>query len=509
MSYRLNIPQSTETRLFFNESNLNKTAEFIGKLHVDDSFAAATRLVLELNTLNRQKVDVETRVNILEVYRNLAREITEQLSVYYAKSTTPLPPGAKKHAFTAAQLWQEIAYGYKIAFLDLQKKLFSFYLGKTNAYLVLRAIDALRRQCLVHYLNYTTPPETIWSDIHRLYAYALQHSFELIEIPRIKSSPINTVNAAYTQTLLMAALSPKNLPKDQILKASLYIKYLVKHAKIRAISQLKQSEGVFLVHLNSDKPPTLLTKAQQPDIKTDAYLITYKISHQLQQHLKMVDLGQAKFIDNATVLDLGSRDKDLLNYLIAQFGSIKTRAFARRARKETVQMSVGLNTALYLFEKNVDLDAPKNKISNWEMINVSATGYALRHSNPKNIAVTVGDLVTLKESAQTGWVVASVVWIQAEDDQLTIGLKLIAGQAEVVEIKSSRHNTAITALLLNEVLATQQPASIVAARGVLLPDQIIEAKYLGKNRIAAVDKLIERSVMYERYEFVLIDKHLS
>lgn len=125
MALILNIPALEDQPLITAETRPQKISQFISKLPAKNSLEAAHALLDEMLILNRQKVAADARVKALEVYRMAILDLSEALAGHYSNTSLPLPSQAKQHAAAAESLWLEMGYGYKLALIDQQNKLFS------------------------------------------------------------------------------------------------------------------------------------------------------------------------------------------------------------------------------------------------------------------------------------------------------------------------------------------------------------------------------------------------
>ncbi|HWT28152.1 MAG TPA: hypothetical protein VN084_01470, partial [Methylophilaceae bacterium] len=181
MPLSLKIPALSDKPLLIAETRASKLFEFIEKLPLSNPLQAASTLLDEMEILNRQKVAPDGRIRALEIYRPVLLRIAELLATHYAAATLPLPAQAKEYAAAAESLWLELGYGYKLALVDQQGKLFSLVSSKGNALILQRAIESLGKLAMVYYQTYVTPPGNLWQDLHQLYAHAAQESLIDIE----------------------------------------------------------------------------------------------------------------------------------------------------------------------------------------------------------------------------------------------------------------------------------------------------------------------------------------
>ena len=111
---------------------------WIESLPLAQSLDTAKKLVTHLVAVNRAKVDVDDRVQILDIYRPVANTVLDELDAIYSKSALPLVPRAREALTNARELAFALADGYKIAIGDKTGKLIAFGAKKQLPILLLR-----------------------------------------------------------------------------------------------------------------------------------------------------------------------------------------------------------------------------------------------------------------------------------------------------------------------------------------------------------------------------------
>lgn len=510
MSLSINLVPLDLESINTAETRASHVIEFTKNLGHVDTFLAASRLLEQLKTLNRQKFDPETRVNTLELYRKITLELSADLEDVYGTATVPLNEEAKNYALIAEALWLETGYGYKRALVDLKQKLINLKGNKLDALVILRALEALKNEAQVNYLTYTLPSTSLWSDLHKIYYHALQLSLESLDIEEHPQAVHKTINSVYSHTLLMYLASPQRLEKSNIRKMAHYLARLSKYAQLRGIGFIENPAGVFLVELDSSKPPVAYLKSRSvPNAETDILLVTVEVARNIHQQLKYIQANK-DIIANPLPTDvLEVVDEDLLKHLIKFFGVSPTRTFSRIDKHNSAQLAIGLSEAIILFRSQ---KRPKeNTYTTWEIMNISPAGYALKTINSNDFSIEIGEILGIKEQGQADWSLGYVVWLITKSDYVEVGVKLLAPTALSVElsIKGTHQNEFVQALLLPEIRALQQQASLITPRGFITEHQQAEYKIEKDKKTIEIKALIERSASFERYEYRLINDDLS
>jgi cyclic-di-GMP-binding protein len=508
MSLSINLAPIDADAAVTAETRTAKIIEFTKSLGHEDTFLAASKLLFELKRLNRCKIDADTRINILEQYRKIINELTDDLEEVFGNAPTPLSKENNNFAALAEALWLETGYGYKRALVDLKHKLINFKGSQQQSLVIYRAIEALKNEARVNYLTYKTPSESLWSDLHKLYFHALQLSLEAIEVQEKSAFNNKTINLVYIQTLLMHLANPQRLNKPSIRKLAHYIGGLAKFAQLHGMGYIENPVGVFMIELDSKKPPVPYQKNKNsPNVNTDILLLTVEVARQIHQQLKYIQNAQRENTEQLPNVGLEVVDEDLLTHLINYFGTTASRFFPRMEKKQPAELSVGIEAASILFRTSQR--AKDNIISSWEIMNVSPVGYALKTNETHNLAVSVGDLVTIKESANNPPALGCIVWLNTKVDHMEAGIKLISPSAESVFVKSTEEKDLKHALLLPCIKTLKQPMSIIIERDYVNTGGIINISMSNKASKLKIKQLIERSPKFDRYEYSLIDDDLS
>ena len=512
MPISFELPNLDDNPILLAEIRTHKINEFLQNLPFGDALIAATDLIDEMQILNSQKVAYTNRLNALELYRPVAFQIYQDLIPHFSHASLPISTNEQSFADAAARLWQEFAYGYKAALIDLQSKILNLNNAKSSALVVQRAIHALKEIALVHHLSYTLPPARVWEELHQLYYCALQQSAESLSVNEpLATNNASSVNLVYTQVLLTALADPQHLANQDILNADAYLSSIAAQAELRPLGFIENPTGVFLVALDSDKPPTAFVKNQEiPDGATDILLLTLNLARNIHQHIKLLQEGILPSDAILPVHAIQNHFEDLLAQLIKHFGKAQKRLFSRIKKSDGVELGIGLSVTHHLIDAggNSFMHASElngiYKPSRWQVLNISAGGYALRKFSSSMATAHVGDVVAMKNNKTKLWELAVLRWANVNElNQLDIGLELISPSAAAVTIQYANNASESDALLLPEISALKQAASIITHRGFCNTGETL--KIMHDNVITQVlaTQLLERTASFERFQYSL------
>ena len=513
MPLSLKLPNLDDNPILLAETRPHKITEFIQKLPYGDPITAATDLIDELQIINSQKVAFANRLSALEQYRPSAIQIYQDLIPHFSNASLPITKNEQAFADAAVQLWQEFAFGYKFALVDLQNKILNLSSGKATAQVVQRAIHALKEIALVHHLCYRAPPASLWAELHQLYFCALQQSAEKLAVTEpLASNNLSSVNLTYTQVLLMSLSDPQHLANSDILKTDAYLSNVAAQAELRPLGLVENPAGVFLIALDSDKAPTPFAKNKEvPDDSTDILLTTLNLARQTHQHIKSLQEGIVPKDGNFPVNAIESHYEDLLTRLIRNFGKSPQRLFSRTKKSDGVELGIGLIATHHLIHDggnsftNANSVAGATKPSRWQILNVSAGGYALRKFNSSQASARIGDVVAMRNSKSALWELAVLRWAHMNElNQLDVGLELISPNAIATTAKFENSAMEGEALLLPELTGLKQASSLITARGFCKIGDTLKLNTDDKPRKIVIQKLVERTARFERYQYNLI-----
>jgi len=523
MAVRLKIPAVVEKPLIPAETRPQKIAQFIHGLPAANPVEATSILLEELENMNRQALASDVRLKALEIYRPAVINLGEHLASQYCNAPLPLPEPAKKAAAIAETLWEELAYGYKLALIDQQTKLFNLASKKSVAFIVYRAIEAVNRLSMVYYQTYFTTPGSIWSDLHQLYLYAIQQSLHETEFEDEASGTTFSVELAYKRALLMPLADPQHLTPNDIKQVADYIDRFAQHAQIRGLGMLENPAGIFIVRLDTDKPPVPYIKnPEQADAETDILLITVDLARLIHKHLQMLRTGNPPPSSGLPVNANDPRYQSMLTYLIQHWGVSPKRVFNRSRKNDAVELGIGINAAHYFINgqkyyappaddgvteisthtaSSNDIKQRTYRASRWQLLNISAGGMALRKLPAVEETVRVGELLSVRNEKESRWSVGVLRWANNGAEQLEVGAQLIAPEAKAAGARPVDKKNFEPVLVLPGITALKQSPSIVAGNGLYSPARVLELDDAGSISRIMVTKLIERTNSFERFQF--------
>lgn len=527
MALNLNIPALKDNPIIIAETRPQKISQLLTILHSNNPLDIASHLHGELEILNRQKISPGSRVQALDTYRPLLISTTHALAEDYSNAALPLHDKAKLAATAVESLWLELGYGYKLALIDLQNQLIKLGTDKSSAHAIQRAIHAISEHALVYYQTYVSPPEHIWSDLHQLYFCAIKLGIQNIkvEIEKTVAGPASnlttTIESTYKHALLMSLADPQHLTQKNIRLIAEYLAFHVDNATISAVAPLEFTNGCFIINLSSNKPPVPYSKQKDaPDPNTDILLQTLDLVVAIHQDLNTLQNNQLPK-DGGVPADANRNEYiDLLTYLIKHWGMTQKRIFSRTKTSGELELVSGIS-AIHHVSNDVtgnstpaSIQASDGKLnishatqpSLWKIVNISAVGMSIRRHPTAEKNIRIGGLLGFKTKDEHNWSLGLVRWANCgSKDRLDIGVQLIAPRAQsaMARIEASHYHEMV--LLLPEITAVKQPATIIAPVGTFEPARQLSIAYDNITHIVMLTKVIERSYQFERIQYSTIN----
>ncbi|NOU24459.1 MAG: hypothetical protein HOO90_02870 [Methylotenera sp.] len=526
MALNLYIPTLKDNPIIIAETRPQKISQSLIAQHGKNLLDIASFLNSELEILNRQKISPSTRVQALDAYRPILISTAQALSEDYSIAALPLHDKAKLAAAAVESLWLELGYGYKLVLVDLQNQLIKLGTDKSSANAIQRAMHAVAEHALVYYQTYFTPPEHIWSDLHQLYFCAIKLGIQNVKVDEDKSvvgstsTHANTIENTYKHALLMSLADPQHLTQKNMRLAAEYLAFHVENAKISVVAPLEITTSCFVVDLSSNKPPVPYSKQKTaPNPDSDILLQTLDLVIAIHQDLS--SLQNEQLPKDGGIPVNANRDEyiDLLTYLIKHWGVTQKRIFNRTKSQGEVDIVTGI-PAIHYFSSSLNEAARANKspigkaqtndldtphASRWHIINISAIGMSVRRHPTAEKNIRIGSLLGFKTKDEQNWSVGLVRWASCGNrDRLDIGVQLIAPRAQSAIARINKTGREELVLLLPEIIAVKQLATIVARVGTYEPARQLSITYNNNTHVIMLTKVIERSHHFERIQYSVI-----
>ena len=504
MPLTLNIPAIQENAIFLAETRPAKIERSLSEWRKKSLEDFAADLHDELQLLNREDISSSNRLQALEAYLPYVVDTAQSLAGGYLNSLLPLQEKAKALAASAESLWLELGYGYKLVLTELQNQLIKFGTDKNSALAIYRAIFAIAGYKLVYHQIYVKPPSHVWSDLHQLYFCAVKLGIHKIEIESKPMHPdalaLASIEDIYKHTLLMSLAEPEQLTQYDMLVIDSYLTHHIKRTSITAVTPIENTSGVFVIELDSDKPPFTYGK-QKVEINPLSDALFQSLDMVVAMHQDLKELQNHQLPKSGSIPKSNKRNDyvELLTHLIKNWGINPKRVFSRTQKNGDIALITGIK------ELHGVINNLKTAGSRWAILNISPTGIALRRHHTADKNISVGAIVGIKAKNEEHLSIGIVRRANCGNrDRLDIGVQLISPQSSSAVAKLDGHDYDELILLLPEIKAMNQAATIIGPRGMYAPARTLTINSDGSSKKVMLTKLVECTHLIERMQYSLI-----
>ncbi len=531
MPLKLAVPIIGQNANLTVETRPKQVQDWLDSLLLSNSIEAARSIRDGLATINRQKIPGDQRLKLLEEYRSTIDTLFPSIEMLFSGEPLPLPEKSRQAANLARDLLVELAYGYKIILLEHVNRRITFGSSKSVSLIMERAISMLGRILVTCYQTYAPTPAGIWSEIHQLFRYAVQQNIQDFPVQDESDTQTRNINLVYKQALLLALADPYRLMQGEVSKTADYLARFGNQAHLLPLSETPSTNGLFLVRLDSDKPPRAMAQnVTITDARTDIFLNALGLARLLHQQVAQLEAGKSWETLNLPANASNPAYLDLMRRLIRHWGVTPKRHFNRVKQETTLEICSGIraihhflngnNTAEYgsdLQSKESDItvklsssliDQSSQQTFNsthWTVINESAGGLALSKVSNDSVQISVGEIIGLKPDKNAAWNIGVVRWVQSDNPQhLELGVQMLAPNATpatIIPTIRNKDEIEQQALLLPELPIIKQPVSLLVPRGYYRDMREFELKLGEETKTIRATSLIEQTCCYEIFQF--------
>jgi hypothetical protein len=429
---------------------------WIESLPLAQSMDSARKMSVHLAQLSRAKLDLETRLAILDAYREPALTALEELDAVYSKATLPLTPKAREALMIARDLAAELAMGYKITLVEKAGGLLGAFASKKSLPgQILRAMEYQFALLRASYKSYTPVPPGAWRDMHQLYLHAEQ---EKVEREVVDAEARSTIFDTYVEALLLSLCDPYRLVQGELDR-------VVAQARAwRGLCTLTQSRpatrpgGHFLVTCDLDRAPKpIIGTTEDTGGPNWRLLDANPVVDKLRAKKQAAETGN---VSATTSKALGPEGLALLGRLVTLWGDPPKRAYRRNPGDSTVAICVGLKAVGHFvsFEPRMDAEQEREALRKgitmplmalptddasqpipvfeWDVVNESVGGLKVRRMGATQQPISVGEVVGLKLRDRSRWTIGVARWITLFDEGgMEFGIQFLGTMARPVWVQ--------------------------------------------------------------------------
>jgi hypothetical protein len=291
---QFDLPQlNSNTAPLFDNALSCKT--WIAALPLSNTLEAHRQLHDVLEHLNRVPISCLERLKILEVARETASFLQDEMVKRFAGKPIPLKPVEHSAWADMVELWRVIETNYLRCFVESQNN------NETSAYLPLitqRCLRYISLQMLAYNLGYTKVPTGLWKRLHDLYRFSEQGEFATAKVKDSLDGgeKVSTCGVTFVRALLLDAATPTELSPKHILLADHLLQLWAPRTLVKSTQPLSTGLPALACDLAQD------AGLQPPPYKQDVQTLRYIDRESLASVMKKSAKGLQK---GETVASLG------------------------------------------------------------------------------------------------------------------------------------------------------------------------------------------------------------
>ncbi len=156
--------------------------------------------------------------------------------------------------------------------------------------------------------------------------------------------------------------------------------------------------------------------------------------------------------------------------------------------------------------------AQEYRYQTWVMEDVGVGGYRLRWDSVEPTSARVGEVIAAQELEEVQvhqWAIGVIRWIKCSGTRLEVGIQILAPSAEALGTLNTKadtqHGSYQRSLLLPQIRAIQQPATLLLPALVNQVGDTIIINSDGKEQRVQLTKLLEDTGAVAQFHFTLVD----
>lgn len=381
----LSIPERTKRTKRSFDVRSKKVEEWIAGLPKANVGETARKVFSALVEANHLHIPHQDRARFLEIMRTPVKYVTDYMKKYFVCVPFPLPEKGQKVAAITREIYAEMATSYKIAIEDMVSHDPLFPDNKLLTILIHRAVSSLSRELLTSFQVYAPFQYEIWTELHKLYAYAEERKFHRTAVTDAHHQHVikTTVSDEYKRILLLSLTSPYSLRHGEINKIYDTLERWSGHTELYHMDNKDQLEGFFAVNLQGNEPPRYLAmnNRQNFNASTSRTLNTDMLTDSIR-----VEIQHAKDIGSTTLAGIDAHrpdlSHDLLRRLLTAWGTVPKRVFSRSRTDRQVEVGIGLSAIHYITRNS---DKQDNRLNGTKQ---TAKDQYIKQSHFESITVT-------------------------------------------------------------------------------------------------------------------------
>jgi cyclic-di-GMP-binding protein len=526
MALNLSIPVSIKSLPKDIETNPKRARAWIESLPLSKPVESARAVAVALEAINRGKLSVDDRLDIVEAYRGVTNSLLDELESIYGYA--PLPLGERQlEAYTLARtLLSESAYTYKMYLVEKSGKLIVFNARKTMPLAALRTMRLLRALMWQSYKTYHPVPPGTWREAHALLLFADENGFAHDAIDVDDKA---TIAGLHIDMMMLSLADPYRLMNREVDQVSALLAEYRGTVDIVSSAAGLNPQRLFVVALDSDLAPSVLVQGARPPEGNVLRMVnpTRLVDRLVSRQQTAGNTDNVNKNSGATRSSTQNID-NLIDRLITLWGDPPKRQFRRSSASSAVALCAGIKAISYFAElvEAIDpesdaaairegrtlpiINIPQDAVSQavgveaWQVLNQSANGLRLHRDTKGRIGVTVGEVVGVRFIGGRTWNVGVVRWLTVlEGNEMEFGVELISPKVASVTIEATIANNhkPLSALAISSIAQTADSHTILTPPDTFYDLREYEINDHGKLTTVRAIELLERTARFDLFRY--------
>lgn len=558
----LRVPAPTQSSLTFCEATPKDLKRWISTLPKANLGETARQLYQGLTELNQLLTPSENRLQLLELLRPEVQFVCKHLERHFLNQAVVLDERPRKVANLCQALQNHLAIGYKLVIERVSSRLNKDRIPLLATALQ-RALQCLNGPLIRANQLYCPVQEGLWLELHKIYQLACDHQLQNLPVSDEQAGHTRTltVEQTYVIALLMGCSRCNQMRQLNIGRLAdvldawspfVRLQTPVDDSSLFALSARQDKPPLYkslfpeeqyssLLGINTQTLAAMIQRYLETPIEQRApspLLVPQGFAPELLEHLATAwgDVAERTFqrTPGQGTLSLCIGMSALHYYLggkrsfsdMLQVPATKAADFTLQLvndktddpwasafdtqRGSTSEVLLPYEEIQYQQPDADGSDAASNAqqtfpIFDLNIVNHSPGGYCLAWPKEVPPQLQAGELVGIQDDAGQGWSVAVVRWVrQVRGGGTQMGIELIAPFAQpcgLQIVRAELNSPYMRALLLPEIRAIEQPATLLAPRLPFKEGNNVMINIAGQEHRGLLGHLRTSSGSYNQFEY--------
>jgi hypothetical protein len=558
----LRVPAPTQSSLSFCEPTSKDLKRWIARLPKANLGETARQLYQALTELNLLLTPSENRMQLLELLRPEVQFVCKHLERHFLNQAVVLDERPRKVANLCQALQNHLAVGYKLIIERVTSRPGKDRTQLLTTALQ-RAVQCLNGPLIRANQLYCPVQDGLWIELHKFYQLACQHQVQNIPVSDEQALHTRalTVEQTYVIALLMGCSRCNQMRQLNIGRLADVLDAWSPFVRLQPAAD---DTSLYAISARQDKPPHYKSLFPEDQYHSLIGLNTQALAAMITRYLEtpMDQRGQSPLlVPQGFTLDLlehlASAWGDVaertfqrtpgqgtlsvcigmsaLHYHLGgersfsdmlQVPAVKAAQFALHSANEksddpwsnAFDTQRGSTSEVLLPYEEIEYQRPAGESGDagsnaqqtfptfeLNLINHSPSGYCLAWPKEVPAQLQAGELIGVQDNSGQGWSVAVVRWVrQVRSGGTQMGIELVAPFAQpcgLQLVREEQNSPYMRALLLPEIRAIKQPATLLAPRLPFKVGNNVMINIAGNERRGLLGHQRTSSGSYNQFEY--------